>query len=56
MAESKCDPIEIMVANFQETIEGMEEDLKSAVEVAWNRGATAWVQANYPRDYARLAA
>ncbi len=35
-------------------IEGLEDDLKSAVEVAWHRGATNWVKINYPRDAERL--
>ncbi len=35
-------------------IDGLEEDLRSAVEVAWNRGATEWVKMNYPKDAERL--
>lgn len=38
----------------QHKIEGLKEDLRSAVEVAWNRGATQWVKMNYPRDAERL--
>ncbi len=30
-------------------IEGLEEDLKSAVTIAWKYGAKDWVRANYPR-------
>ena len=37
-------------------IDGLEEDLKSAIEVAWNRGAQTWVRDNYPAHAARLAA
>ena len=37
-------------------IEGLKEDLKSAVEIAWDRGATEWVRLNYPRDARRLEA
>ncbi len=39
---------------LEDRIEGLEEDLKSAIEVAWNRGATKWVRMNYPRDAERL--
>ncbi len=35
-------------------IDGLEEDLKSAVQVAWHRGATEWVRMNYPKDAERL--
>ncbi len=35
-------------------IEGLEADLKSAIQVAWHRGATKWVKMNYPRDAERL--
>ena len=37
-----------------ETIEGLEEDLKSAVTIAWKYGAKDWVQMNYPRLAASL--
>jgi hypothetical protein len=36
-------------------IEGLEEDLKSAIEVAWIRGAKIWVRNNYPAHAARLS-
>lgn len=35
-------------------IDGLEADLDSAVEVAWNRGATEWVRLNYPSHYAKF--
>ena len=35
-------------------IEGLEADLDSAIEVAFNRGATDWVRQNYPDRYDRL--
>lgn len=36
------------VANLQDKIDGLEADLESAIEVAWNHGATDWVRMNYP--------
>ena len=36
-------------------IDGLKEDLRSAVEVAFERGATTWVRLNYPKDFERLA-
>ena len=30
-------------------IEGLTEDLRSAVRVAWNRGAKDWARMNYPQ-------
>ncbi len=44
------------VARLHDKIDGLEEDLRSAIEVAWNRGATKWVKMNYPRDAERLEA
>ncbi len=35
-------------------IEGLEEDLKSAVTIAWKYGAKDWVRMNYPRLAAAL--
>lgn len=35
-------------------IEGLEADLDSAVEVAYDRGATEWTRLNYPTQYKRL--
>ncbi len=35
-------------------IEGLEEDLKSAVTIAWKYGAKDWVRMNYPRLAASL--
>lgn len=34
--------------------DGLAEDLRSAVEVAFSRGAREWTQLNYPKDYDRL--
>lgn len=36
-------------------IDGLESDLDSAIEVAFNRGATDWVRLNYPKRYERLS-
>ena len=49
---SNPDPIEIMVANFEETIEGLKADLRSAIAVSWAHGATEWASLNYP-EYAK---
>ena len=35
-------------------IEGLEEDLKSAVTIAWKYGAKDWARMNYPRLAASL--
>lgn len=37
-------------------IEGLEADLDSAIEVAFNRGAKNWVEMNYPDHFKRLDA
>ena len=39
----------------RDKVEGLDADLKNAVEVAWNRGATEWVKMNYPADHDRLS-
>ena len=36
-----------LVEEAADKIEGLEYDLCSAVEVAWNHGAKDWVRANY---------
>lgn len=36
-------------------IDGLDSDLRSAVEVAYNHGAHEWVRLNYPKDYERLS-
>lgn len=36
------------VGRWQDKAEGLECDLRSAVEVAFNRGATEWARLNYP--------
>lgn len=35
-------------------IEGLQADLESAVETAFNRGAAEWTRLNYPDLYARF--
>ncbi|MBY3432824.1 hypothetical protein HFN89_01370 [Rhizobium laguerreae] len=39
-----------------EKIEGLESDLESAVQVAYNRGAVQWATDNYPTWVDRLEA
>lgn len=36
-------------------IGGLEEDLKSAIRVAYNHGAHEWVRLNYPTMFERLS-
>lgn len=36
---------------LEDKIDGLEGDLESAVEVAFDRGATEWVKLNYPMLY-----
>ena len=36
-------------------VEALRSELDSAVEVAFNRGATEWVKLNYPEQYAKLS-
>lgn len=33
---------------FNDKLEGLEEDLREAVQVAYNRGAVEWAELNYP--------
>lgn len=40
---------------WQDKVEGLECDLESAVEVAFNRGATEWTRLNYPKLNERLS-
>lgn len=40
---------------LRDKVEGLEADLESAVETAFNRGATEWTRLNYPKLYAALA-
>lgn len=44
-----------LAARKDDKIEGLESDLDSAVEVAYHRGATEWVQLNYPQHFERLS-
>lgn len=37
-------------------IDGLDEDLHSAVQVAFRRGATEWTRRNYPGWHAEFAA
>lgn len=39
---------------WSDKVEGLEADLDSVVEVAFNRGAHEWVRLNYPEHYERL--
>lgn len=36
------------VADLHDKIEGLETDLRMAVQVAWRRGAKKWARLNYP--------
>ena len=38
-----------------DAIEQLDSDLKSAVEAAYQHGATEWVKANHPDIFARLS-
>ncbi|MCS4088425.1 hypothetical protein [Rhizobium sp. BK176] len=38
----------------EEKIEGLESDLESAVQAAYNRGAVEWAKLNYPTWIERL--
>lgn len=40
----------------EDTVEGLEEDLMQAVQVAYNRGAEEWALLNYPSWKERLEA
>lgn len=42
-------------AKLADKIEGLQADLDSAIEFAYNRGAHDWVRMNYPSHYARLS-
>ena len=55
LATGQDDPHSVTITELCDKIEGMEEDLKSAVGVAWNRGAETWVRNNYPAHAARLS-
>lgn len=39
---------------LRDKVEGLESDLDSAVEVAFENGARDWVRMNYPKHYDRL--
>jgi len=41
---------------LEDKVDGLTADLRSAVEVAFLRGATEWVRLNYPADFKRLSA
>ncbi len=43
------------IEDLADTVDGLESDLDSAVEVAFKRGATEWVKLNYPDQYKRLS-
>lgn len=44
------------IEELEDRIDGLNSDLQSAVEVAFNRGAEDWVRMNYPAQFARLMA
>lgn len=44
------------IAELEDKVEGLEADLRCAVETAFRRGALDWTRRNYPRDYERLMA
>jgi hypothetical protein len=43
-------------AIVEDKIEGLQSDLESAVQVAYNRGAVEWARLNYPTWIDRLEA
>ncbi len=45
--ELESDMTDCVMLEAADKIEGLECDLCSAVEVAWNHGAKDWVRANY---------
>jgi hypothetical protein len=36
------------IKRLRDKVEGLESDLRCAVQVAYNRGATEWARLNYP--------
>jgi hypothetical protein len=36
------------IERLRDKVEGLETDLRCAVQVAYNRGATEWARLNYP--------
>lgn len=46
--------LEARVKVLEDTIDGLESELQSAVEVAFRRGAHEWVRLNYPAQFATL--
>lgn len=36
------------IERLRDKVEGLESDLRCAVQVAYNRGATEWARLNYP--------
>jgi hypothetical protein len=36
------------IERLRDKVEGLESDLRCAVQVAYNRGATLWARLNYP--------
>lgn len=55
MAEKRVKELEADYADLLDRNEGLEDDLDSAVEVAWKHGAHEWVRLNYSFLYRRLA-
>lgn len=43
------------IEELTDKVDGLLSDLDSAVEVAYERGATEWTRLNYPAQFARLS-
>lgn len=48
--------IEAFQQPLYDKIDGLESELRSAVEVAYSHGAHEWVRLNYPAQYLALSA
>ena len=53
-AEAERDALAERVRVLEDKVEGLTDDLESAVEVAFKRGATEWTRLNYPKRFAAL--
>ena len=51
---SRIGSLEDQNADLIDQVDGLIEDLKSAVEVAYKHGAEEWVRLNYPAEYLTL--
>lgn len=54
LAPPNAQALEARVKVLEDTIDGLESELQSAVEVAFRRGAHEWVRLNYPAQFATL--